>query len=901
MKFTKTILKKSLSLLLVLAMLMSVGLVGIGSVSAANTHVAEVSEDEGTKTIYFAPNGYWSNLFAVYVWADGAYASGEWLSMSRVADADGLYSVKIDEDYTNIIFCSRYYPANSWEAVDNKTESLTIPSGCNYLSLAGVSTAMWGVYTAQDTGFVDPAGNQTVYFVPNAEWMDIQNLLYHEFAIRAWNDANPEGTWAQFELVEGTYGTYPCVLSAEIPASFDNVEFCRIEGSIEDGVWNIWEKTDMQVVPSSSNRFTQDDAVESGAWDYYTAPEVDPDDPDATDPSETIPTTPVDPDAPVATKTIYITPNEEWLLYTADGMGSISVYSWDYDKLEGTWTWVEAVAGEENIYSAQIPQTDSNVFFGLCFGSTPDVVWGQTDDQEIPLNSNHFIHDADGATGTWTYYGNALAGNYYSVVFLNDDGKFISAQVVAEGLSAVAPQTPTKDSDAQYTYTFIGWDRSFANITSNVVVFATYSKTVNSYLVTFTDKDGKPLFAETVEYGKSATAPEVPKVEGFEFAGWDTDFTCVTSELTVKATYKKTASSVPSATNGTVKIEVAGGTGFTIAVNGGNARPQGATYLNSKMPIGVTVTVKANTSTGGEFLGWVNPITGIVVTTAESYTFTASGNDFFKAMFAVEVDGVQMVTFKNDKMGTYGRVLDAQYYSKNDEIVFPEDPTQVGFDFAGWSMTETEIKNAIAAGDDVTVVALWTRQIVKVNVTVTGGTGTGEYNANSAVTVTANEAPAGQKFAYWTDAQGRIRSYDVTYKFYPSSDTALTAVFVEKSEVINYQILVSVDSIDTVTVEGKNVFYFSWYCPEEYTFIKAGILAVNKDNYNESTFIAGTSDGNVYDRNPSGTNKAINSLSWTKSNVTSGQTWVAKAYVQYKDASGSIITVYSDVVEATKD
>ncbi len=358
----------------------------------------------------------------------------------------------------------------------------------------------------------------------------------------------------------------------------------------------------------------------------------------------------------------------------------------------------------------------------------------------------------------------------------------------------------------------------------------------------------------------------------------------------------------PVIKTGPVKIEITGGTGFSISIDGSVPRPQGPAYLNSRVTIGSKVTVTANTSSTGTFIGWVNPLTGIIVSPDLEFTFTASGNDFYRALFSTEVEGVQMVMFVNDKSGSYGKTLDMQYYSADDKIEFPADPTQVGFDFAGWSMTEAEIKSAIAAGKDVEVVAKWTRQIVPVQVTVNGGEGSGSYNANSAVTVVANAAPAGMKFAYWMDAKGNIKSYSTQYKFFPSVDTVVTAVFVEESTKIDYQVLVGVDSIDTATIAEKNVFYYSWYCPEEYTFIKAGIVAVNKDNYNEETFTAGSADSNVYDRSPSGTNLIpVNNFSWTKSNVTPGQTWVAKAYVQYKNAQGNIITVYSDTVEATKE
>ena len=422
------------------------------------------------------------------------------------------------------------------------------------------------------------------------------------------------------------------------------------------------------------------------------------------------------------------------------------------------------------------------------------------------------------------------------------------------------------------------------------------------YTVTFVDYDGRVIDTQSVKEGESATAPEAPQRTGYNFAGWDVDFENVSSNLTVTALYEKKPT--PAApTTGILKLEVSGGTGFTIAVDGGDAHPQGSVYHNSKMTIGTKVTVVANTTSDADFVCWINSATSVILSTDPEYTFTTSGNDFFKAMFSVEIEGVQMVSFKNDKAsGGAGRMLEVQYYAAEDSIQFPDAPTQVGFDFAGWSMTEAEIKNAIANGEDVTVVALWTKALIPVEVTVNGGEGSGTYYANNAVTVTANEAEEGKKFAYWTDAEGNIRSYNAEYTFFPANDTTVTAVFVEEDTEIDYQILVSLDSIDTTTVEGKNVFTYSWYCPEQYSFVKAGIVAVNKDNYNEATFVAGSSDANVYDRSPSGDNlKPVNTFTWTKSNVASGQTWMAMAYVQYKDASGQVITVYSDVVEATKD
>ena len=444
------------------------------------------------------------------------------------------------------------------------------------------------------------------------------------------------------------------------------------------------------------------------------------------------------------------------------------------------------------------------------------------------------------------------------------------------------------------------------NITSDVVlIIVAIEDTVVSkpmeFTVQFTDKDGNVLKTETVEYGKSAEAPEAPAVEGYTFKGWDTEFDYVTKDITVKATYKKITAPVQPPTTGSLRIEIAGGTGFTISVNGGAARPQGNTYANTNMSIGATVTVIAQAAEGATFLGWINPLNGQVLSKELTYTFVTGGNDLIKASFVTEAEGAQLVIFKNDKAaGGKGRIIDMQYYASADSIVFPDNPTQVGFDFAGWNMTEAEIKAAIARGEDVTVLATWTKQIVYVNLTVNGGTGGGKVEANFQTTVTANAAPEGKKFAYWVDGNGNIKSYQAEYKLFPVGDMTLTAVFVDADAVITEQILVSLDGIDTVSVEGKDVFYYSWYVPSEYTFVKVGIIAVNKANYNEATFVAGTSDSNVYDRSP-GSPSTSGAFSWTKSNVAAGQTWVAKAYVQYRDAQGQLVTVYSDMVEATKD
>lgn len=85
-------------------------------------------------------------------------------------------------------------------------------------------------------------------------------------------------------------------------------------------------------------------------------------------------------------------------------------------------------------------------------------------------------------------------------------------------------------------WTFAGWDIPIpTTVTQNATYIAQYS--IKTYIVTFYDWDNNRLKTETVNYGNSATAPNEPTRAGYIFTGWDTDFSNVTSNLTITAQY----------------------------------------------------------------------------------------------------------------------------------------------------------------------------------------------------------------------------------------------------------------------------------------------------------------------------------------------------------------------------
>ena len=131
----------------------------------------------------------------------------------------------------------------------------------------------------------------------------------------------------------------------------------------------------------------------------------------------------------------------------------------------------------------------------------------------------------------------------YTVTFLDYDGSIISKITVESGAAAKAPANPSMEG-----YTFIGWDKDFSKVTSNLIVRAEYE--VNRYTVTFLDHDGKQLKQVIVNSGTAAEAPANPSREGYTFVGWDKDFSKVTSDLTVKAEYEVNEYTVTFNTNG---------------------------------------------------------------------------------------------------------------------------------------------------------------------------------------------------------------------------------------------------------------------------------------------------------------------------------------------------------------
>ncbi len=157
-----------------------------------------------------------------------------------------------------------------------------------------------------------------------------------------------------------------------------------------------------------------------------------------------------------------------------------------------------------------------------------------------------------GGNGLWrtSDYTAYVAPISYAVAFDANGG---TGSMDDQQMTYDAAKALSKNAFKRAGHIFLGWNtapdgsgtsfkdaQEVVNLTSEeggkVVLYAQWAK--KTLAVTFYDGQGHIIETDTVSYGGKAAAPADPAREGYAFAGWDTDFGCVTSDLDVTATWK---------------------------------------------------------------------------------------------------------------------------------------------------------------------------------------------------------------------------------------------------------------------------------------------------------------------------------------------------------------------------
>ena len=110
-----------------------------------------------------------------------------------------------------------------------------------------------------------------------------------------------------------------------------------------------------------------------------------------------------------------------------------------------------------------------------------------------PLTKDSKVKNGDTVYVKWTI-------NKYTVTFMDGEKVLETFTNVPHGSAVTAPEVPEKDGK-----TFVGWDKKFDNVTSDIIVNAKFE--TKKFTLTFINFDGTTVYTAEVKYGASIEEP----------------------------------------------------------------------------------------------------------------------------------------------------------------------------------------------------------------------------------------------------------------------------------------------------------------------------------------------------------------------------------------------------------
>lgn len=399
----------------------------------------------------------------------------------------------------------------------------------------------------------------------------------------------------------------------------------------------------------------------------------------------------------------------------------------------------------------------------------------------------------------------------------------------------------------------------------------------------------------TYAQGTTVTASAI---SGYKFVGWfvneytgtpySTDLSCEvkpTDDWTMIAVYEPIS-------GGKFWLTV---TASEFTVNGGAVQDS---YLYEQFAVGASVTVNF---TGSEnFLYWVNA-SNKVVSTEKSYTFIMGSETTLKAVYDKARQNQATVVFISHS----DQIISSKAYTTSDTIQFPVPPIKMGCTFTGWSMTEAEIRAAMANNSGIIQVrARYTEPSIACTVTVVYPEGTDNQVVNAvvgkAIDVTAKDIE-GKTFSYWTDDKGTVLGYTKTLKLAPSGDMTVKAVYDEAAEA---KPVITMSEVSATTANESYVVTFmaTRAVPNGYKVVKQGILWSRDAVCGEdgaAAYMQFDSNGKLPDGVKAyiGNNLDLNGVTRydiiTKYNY---RTFYGRGYMVLESDAGKLLYIYTDTI-----
>ena len=387
-------------------------------------------------------------------------------------------------------------------------------------------------------------------------------------------------------------------------------------------------------------------------------------------------------------------------------------------------------------------------------------------------------------TGTVTYYAQ-WSINSYTLTYNVNGGNAVSptSKIVQYGSAYGTLPTPTKNSDAEFTYAFADWYTAASGgtqVTANTImgagnttIYAHWTAIRRSYTIGYQTTYGSlNRTSQSVAYGSKGsctlTMPSNDAQYTYTFQGWYTAAngggTKVGSSLTLE-----TPSVIGAATYYAYVTRAVNRYTFTFNANGGSTPSSSSITKDYNEAIGTLPTCSraANNTYTYAFAGWFDTSASSGGTQLTTSTKVISNKTWYARWTA---------TYKNYTVtwdgngGTPSKSSSSFHY--NDALGTLPTATRTGYTFKGWSTSNTgtvNVDTTTKVTANVTYYAVWTINSYTWTFDANGGTGnttkTLNYNATLSTLPTASRASTAANnytFAGWFDTNASTGGIQLT-------------------------------------------------------------------------------------------------------------------------------------------
>ena len=377
------------------------------------------------------------------------------------------------------------------------------------------------------------------------------------------------------------------------------------------------------------------------------------------------------------------------------------------------------------------------------------------------------VNESTKVTENVTYYAQ-WSINSYTLTYNVNGGNAVSpaSKSVQYGSAYGTLPTPTKSSDAEYTYAFAGWYTAASGGTQvttnttmgagNTTIYAHWTATRRSYTINYQTTYGSlNRTSQSVAYGSKGsctlTMPSNNAQYTYTFQGWYTAAngggTKAGSSLTLE-----TPSVTGAATYYAYVTRAVNRYTFTFNANGGSTPSSSSITKNYNEAIGTLPTCSrvSNTYTY-TFAGWFDTSATSGGTQLTTTTKVTSNKTWYARWTATYKN--YTVTW-NGNGGTPSQSSSSFHY--NDALGTLPTATRTGYTFKGWSTSASgsvNVNESTKVTENVTYYAIWqiNRYELIVNSSVGGTvTGGGFYDYGTKVTLKATPSD-GYHFVKWSD------------------------------------------------------------------------------------------------------------------------------------------------------